>query len=259
VVTGANGASATSDPAALIIGEPLTITSQPEDVSVQAGKVATFTVAASEEDVAYQWQYSADGGETWANSGYSSAKTDHLHFTAKAAFDEYLYRCVVNGSVVSESAALYIGAPIGIETQPEDVTVEAGKAALFTVEASGEDVTYQWQYSADGGETWVNSGYSSAKTATLRFTAKASFNGYLYRCVVNDSVNSDSAALHIATPTTITTQPTDCAVGAGKQASFTVEARGDDLSYQWQYRAPGGAWTNSGYSSAKTENGRAHV
>ncbi len=193
-----------SDSARLRVGAPPEITLQPADVTALAGRAGAFSVAAEGESLSYRWQYSADGGETWANSGYTSARSATLRFTAKAAFDGYLYRCVVTGecgSTVSGSAALRVCAPPEIALQPADVTALVGRAGAFTVAAEGESVSYRWQYSADGGETWSNSGYTSARSATLRFTAKAAFDGYLYRCVIKDafgqSVVSDPARLRV--------------------------------------------------------------
>jgi hypothetical protein len=76
---------------------------------------------------------------------------------------------------------------IAISSQPEDVTAALNGPYAFSVEALGDGLAYQWQYSADGGETWTNSAYSSATNAKLRFTANANWNGYKYRCVVTDA------------------------------------------------------------------------
>ena len=43
-----------------------------------------------------------------------------------------------------------------IKTQPKGVTVNNGKAAKFSVKATGKNLKYQWEVSVDGGETWEN-------------------------------------------------------------------------------------------------------
>ncbi|MCD8120109.1 MAG: hypothetical protein LUE29_11660, partial [Lachnospiraceae bacterium] len=59
-------------------------------------------------------------------------------------------------------------------------------------------VTYQWQYSTNGGTTWVNSVGTSASYRVDVYTRK---NGYLYRCIVTDaegnSLTSDIAELTV--------------------------------------------------------------
>lgn len=63
-----------------------------------AGATATFTVAASVAGTpAFQWQYMAPGGTTWANTGLTGNKTDTLSVSATAGRDGYAYRCRITG------------------------------------------------------------------------------------------------------------------------------------------------------------------
>ncbi|MCC8029727.1 MAG: hypothetical protein LIO75_08050, partial [Lachnospiraceae bacterium] len=82
-----------------------------------------------------------------------------------------------------------------------DYTGEVGDTATFTVEAEGDDLSYQWQYSSNGGTTWLNSGQTGAATATISVQVKESRDGQQYRCVVTDgsgnTVTSDAATLNV--------------------------------------------------------------
>lgn len=84
-----------------------------------------------------------------------------------------------------------------ITKQPVSTAVKAGEKFTFTVVASGDGLTYLWQWSTDG-TTWKN---TASKTSTYSFTAAAAYNGYKYRCVVTDnsrkSVISDEATLYV--------------------------------------------------------------
>ena len=51
---------------------------------------------------------------------------------------------------------------------------------------------------------------------------------------------------------TITTPPTNQSVTVGQTASFTVEANGDSLSYQWQQKTSGSEWTNIPNATSST-------
>ena len=67
----------------------------------------------------------------------------------------------------------------------------------FTVTATGAE-SYQWQYSKNGGNTWLNS--PTGKTATFSFTATTAMNGRQYRCVVTNSAGdtvSNAATLTV--------------------------------------------------------------
>jgi len=257
LVTNSAGTT-TSNAATLTVNSKPVITTQPSNATVTEGNKATFKVVASGTGLSYQWQYK-DAGGSWTNSGYSSAKTATLSFTAKADMNGRQYQCLVTnsaGTATSNAATLTVNvAKPTITAQPTNATVTAGNKATFKVTASGTGLTYQWQYK-DAGGSWTNSGYSSAKTATLSFPTKANMNGRQYQCLVTNSAGtttSSAATLTVnAAKPTITTQPTNATVTAGNKATFTVAASGTGLSYQWQYKDAGGSWTNSGYSSAKT-------
>ncbi len=252
--------SAVSEEAVLTVTEGLPeITLQPESQTVQRGDPVCFSVCASGGALAYQWQYSRDNGETWRNSGAASARTASFAFTAGSQ-NGYLYRCAVSnstGGVTSDPAALtVVERKPEILLQPETQTAAKGDTALLAVDASGEGLRFQWQYSKDGGGTWKDSGAVSARTATFAFTVSTQ-NGYQYRCIVSNSagsVTSEPAALIVTVEApVITLHPEDQTVAQGATAAFTVAASGEDLHYQWQYsKDGGGTWKNSGSAEARS-------
>ena len=258
-VTDSTGNTVTSDEAKLTIIPKPVITAQPSDQTVLAGKTAAFTVAASGEEVTYQWQYSNDGGSSWHNKTGATATTYTV--TAKASYDGMLYRCKVTnggGSVYTSTAKLTvvsISKPV-ITAQPSDKTVSAGEAATFTVAASGEELTYQWQYSNDGGSSWHNKTGATATTYTV--TAKTSYDGMLYRCKVTNgggSVYTATAKLTVTAVVApaIAAQPRAQTAAVGETAAFTVAASGTGLQYQWQYSNNNGlTWTNKTGSTSAT-------
>jgi 3-methyladenine DNA glycosylase/8-oxoguanine DNA glycosylase len=159
--------------------------------------------------------------------------------------------------VTSEAATLTVAEGPRITAQPEDVMTAAGKVAKFSVEATGDGLTYQWQYRASSSGSWANTGLPGAKTDTLSITARAEYSGRQFRCVIKDkngsSVTSEAATLTVAEGPKITAQPEDVTIAPNKLATFKVTATGDELSYQWQYRASSSAnWANTNVSGAKT-------
>ena len=164
----------------------------------------TFKVAATGA-TGYQWEYSKNNGATWTVwKGKTSAT---LKVTASTTNNGCLYRCQVTnaaGTTTSNEAKLTVkDVKPTITQQPSAKTVTSGATAKFTVVAAGSSLTYKWQVSKDGGNTWKNvdqTKYPSAATATLSFTTKATMNGYLYRCVVSNaygSTNSNGAKLTV--------------------------------------------------------------
>ena len=85
-----------------------------------------------------------------------------------------------------------------ITKQPVSTAVKVGEQAVFQVAATGEELTYQWQISYDGGSTWKS---FAARNDTFKITGQLAYNGYMYRCVVTDSsgksVISDETTLYI--------------------------------------------------------------
>ena len=245
--------------------QPL-IGQQPTDVSVKEGTMAFFTVTAAGGGLNYQWQVSKDGGSTWKNCTSSGCTSEAFGFTTKASYSGWMYRCVVSnvkGSVTSDAALLTVtGAAVkpSITGQPSDQNPADGKSVSFTVTASGSDLGYQWQVSKDGGKTWKNCSASGYNTKTLKFTAKASYNGWMYHCIVTNSVGSVTSRAALLTVNAsaakpvITGQPSDQNPKAGEKARFTVTASGSGLSYRWQVSKDGGkTWkdcTSSGYNTA---------
>ncbi len=115
----------------------------------------------------------------------------------------------------------FASVPPVITGQPADAAVVAGDKATFTVTATGA-TSYQWQYSKDGGSTWLNSTSSGGKKAAFSFTATAAMNGRMYRCVVanayGSTVTSPVTLIVISTPM-ISTQPVSQSAAAGTKVS----------------------------------------
>ena len=149
------------------------------------------------------------------------------------------------------------GAPT-ITTQPKSVTAAAGDSVKFTVKASGSNLTYQWYYKKPSESTWNISSAASAKTATYSVTAKDTYNGYSYRCVVSNSygkATSQTATLTVtsASKPVITSQPSNASVSIGNTVKYTVTATGSNLTYQWYYRTDSSdSWKISSASGNKT-------
>ncbi len=85
-----------------------------------------------------------------------------------------------------------------ITSQPEAETIEmAGAPVTLSIGVEGENLTYLWQFSADGA-TWTDCTGAGAATTEYQFTMAADTAGQ-YRCVVTDangkSKTSDTATV----------------------------------------------------------------
>jgi hypothetical protein len=248
------------------IKEAVKITTQPVAQSVEEGKTATFTAAASGIPApAVQWQVSTNGGTTWAN--VPGATTTTLNTAPTTASENgYEYRAVFtnsSGSLATQAATLTVKAKgvteaVKITAQPVAQIVEEGKTAAFTASASGIPApSVQWQVSTDGGASWTNDTADAGNTTDTLSVANTTLseNGYEYRAVFTNPTGSketEAAALTVkakgakGSALTITTQPKGLEVREGETATFTASASGAPKpTVQWQVSANGGAtWAN---------------
>ncbi len=229
----------------------VTIASQPQNYVGKANSTASFTVAAEGDGLTYQWQISDDGGKTWSNSSVKNPKYSTKLTEAK---DGRMVRCIVTdqygSSVTSDAATMKFQKELSITTQPKNTTGKEGTTAKFTVKAVGDGLTYQWQYSDNGGQSWKNSSVKNPSYSTKLTSDK---DGRMVRCMVTDQYGSfaisDAATMKIS-DLAITTQPKNYVGKVNSTAKFTVAAEGNGLTYQWQISDDGFNWANSSVKAA---------
>ena len=231
----------------------ITITQQPVSFEGVLGESAVFTVAAAGEDLTYQWYYFDKASSTWLKSyspGYNTATVSPVFYAYR---DGQQYRCVitdVNGNTAtSETVTMTLKeTEIVIVDQPQAVVNGViNRVYSYTVTALGDNLTYRWQVSTDGGETWNQTWLEGYNTATLTVRLNANRSGNLYRCIVTsagkDSVTSEAAGLNLqAESVRILEQPANVRALSGETAEFVVEADGMDLTFAW-YRYDNGSLT----------------
>ncbi len=229
----------------------LSITTQPTSVTTCASTNASFTVAALTSGLTYSWQVSTNGGATWAALS-PAVTTATLNLTGvTAAMNNNQYRCIVSSTALcspaaglaSNAATLTVqNAPL-ITTQPTSIINCAGTPAIFTVTATGANITYQWQSAASCGGTFIDIPAATSATYTIPTTTVA-MNGTGYRVIVSGTctpaTTSNCVVLTVSSGITITTQPTSVINCAGTNATFTALAAGATPIYQWQVSTNGG-------------------
>jgi hypothetical protein len=138
----------------------------------------------------------------------TGATTATLSVPAIASRNGYRYRCVIidaqGNTLISDSATLTVNDPKSsakITSQTGDLTAAAGTKVKFTVNATGNGLSYQWQYCSGPDSSWQNTGLTGNKTKTLTVDALAGRNGYQYRCVITDAngyvINSEIVTLTV--------------------------------------------------------------
>ena len=260
---------AVSNTATAIIAPDIAITTQPTDVSECVGgtNTMTVTVTGGSGTITYQWQQSPNGTDSWANATGPGATTNTYTPSSAVAGTTY-YRVLVNASnsgcdqAVSNTATAIIAPDLTVTTQPTDVSECIGGTNTMTVVVSGGSgaITYQWQQSPNGTNSWTNATGAGATTTVYTPSSTAAGTTY-YRVLVNaanngcDQVVSNTATAIIAPDVTITTQPTDVSecVGGTNTMTAVVSGGSGTITYQWQ-ESPNGTtgWTNATGAGATT-------
>jgi hypothetical protein len=271
VITGTAPCSpVTSDDAILAVSD-ISITTQPESVTLCGSGNAEFTVVAEGSGLTYKWYENQGSGAQLITNGtvggitYSGANTATLSITnAGVANNGWTYYVVVSDAAMAEAISgvvtLTVNTPPQVNTNPSNSEVcYTGGTTSYTVAASGTGLSYQWQYAAAETGPWANVtdampagiNYSGAVTATLTVTTTAAtpISTYYYRAVVNGTApcttaTSTAATLTFFTPQ-ITSQPAAAGVTVGQSTTFTVATSAPSPTYQWQYAtSASGPWSN---------------
>ena len=244
-VSDASG-SVDSSVAVITVDQPLTVLTQPKNITVKSGSDAEFSVTArGKGTLKYQWYYKKDGQSQWtAWSGYTTAS-----ISAEAASDWNMMqvRCKISdasgSSIYSSAAVVTVNQPLVVVNQPQDTNAKTNQTVNITVKAQGTGaIQYQWYYKKLGASDW--SVWKSQTKATVNAVANDSWNGMQVYCKIKDasgaSVNSKTASIWITGKLKITSQPSGVIVKIGDTAVFKVEATCENsLSYQWYYKKAG--------------------
>jgi hypothetical protein len=173
----------------LTITEEGRITQQPQQQSGCPGSSVTFRVTTSGSVTGYQWQMSTDGGINF--NPINGATSDVFNLNGISTSENgNLYRVAVfstcsnlplfsNASILSLLPTPHIiGLPVAFVGCP-------GETAIFGAVVSGNQPTYQWQESNNGGVSFSN--INGANADTLRLPSiNNGMNNNLYRLNITD-------------------------------------------------------------------------
>ena len=228
------------------------ITSQPLSQTNCQGSTVSFAVTTSTNSgrvlrvfLNYQWYFNA-------TNLLAGATNTSLTLTNIQATNAGNYSVIITNtcsSATSSNATLTVNSPPSITTsQPENQAACSGQTVNFTVNASGNSLSYQWR---KNGANLVDSGNMLGATLpTLTLTSITTNDSGYYDVVVSNACGSviapnstdpdySTAKLTVVTKPVITLQPpVSQTICLGQTASFSVTASGAPgtapLSYQWR-------------------------
>jgi gliding motility-associated-like protein len=227
----AAGGTATSAAGTLTVHPATAITVHPQGDSLCAGQSYSLWVEAVGDALTYEWFFNTIpiGGATGPSYTLNNLQ----------AAQSGSYTCKVTGTCgeeLSAPAVLTVLPATVITEQPFSQTVCEDNQVVFSVEALGPNLNYQWiknnttPLTDDGNLTG-----SRSKDLSIQLSEKA-HEGY-YTCVVSGTcgyTESNTVELTLLDSTVITSQPSAQTIVEGGTAFFGVSATDSILSYQWQ-------------------------
>ena len=178
---------------------------------------------------------------------------------------------------------LIVDPPVIITRHPESQSIATGTHTTFRIEASGDELQFQWLKDAIeiGSSEPRFQCNSDGKVSTLHIKDTNKSDKGHYRCLIRNPVEkkgmfSTEANLsvcksvnllwilgsmlhfffifHSVDPPEITQGPKSQSVATGTDATFRVEAMGDDLQFQWQKNERNIIDNESRFKVSKTED-----
>ncbi|MBN2349376.1 MAG: immunoglobulin domain-containing protein [Bacteroidales bacterium] len=229
IVTGNCGA-VISNGASLTVNVDVSVTTQPADMEICAGENAGFVIVANGTGLSYQWKQ--NGVSLVTGGSITGATGNNLTINPAATANAGIYTCEITGTcgiINSDPADLIVNENISISGHPQNKTACPGENVIFSVTASGANLTYQWQKNGANLAGETNSG--------LILNTVNAANAGTYRCIVSGdcgSLISNGAQLTVNQDISINQQPLGAVICEGENAGFTISATGTGLTYQWK-------------------------
>jgi alpha-tubulin suppressor-like RCC1 family protein len=233
-ITNAQG-SITSKDATLTVKAGPSITTEPVAQTVNVGASATFTVAATGEQLQYQWLR-----DEQPISGATSA-TYTLSATAVADDGTLISVLIGNpgGVISSRAVTLTVLAAPSVTVQPVSQTVIAGDAVVLGVTALGGNLRYQWRRNGSDLEG------ATGRVLRIEAAALADDNASYSVSITNSlgSVSSNAATLRVVGGAVATLPAAVAQVALAKPgtaaAAFTLVRRSNGSVASWGYNVDG--------------------
>ena len=219
--------------------------------------------------------YTLSGDSIGATGLTFNTDTGNLSGTVTADYIDTTYNFTVTENVTGNARSYTFtttgtGVVVNITQQPSPASIEAGSGGTVTfgpvagISSDGSTITFQWEFSSNGGAGWSNvpasGGYQNPTTNTLTVDDDFLKNTYQYRCKLDTSTAvtpsyTNAVALTVFRTITITTQPTNSTPIAPAAGSFTTGGStldGAVVTYQWEKSENGDGINYATLSGATT-------
>jgi len=243
IMTDIRGNKLTSNECTISVKVAIVIKKQPQKTSICQGGTGYVSVEATGWNLIYQWYQYDSSSKQFRPVSDASGQTAKLKVEGTERGTQEFY-CRIKGEkgtvVNTEHVLVSIVQPFEIWNWARDVHCKKDQESEVSVALTGGsiDVSYQWQYSTDGGKTFRNCTGEAAKKQTYRFIPNPALGVDFYRCAVSQY------GLTLYTPLIpviwengpVITQSLKPVYSAylGDYMDITLKAEGEGLTYEWQ-------------------------
>ncbi len=216
------------------IEAPLEIKQQPKNISAAIGDTVSVSVAASGENIKYQWYILEPNGyipttETLDSPTYSYVLTEENN-------GRRIYCDITDkyGKTL-RTDTITAGTPVDIISQPANTSGQMNSIISTSVKATGCGLKYQW-YERNAGTTYW--GRSSDTDDTYSCTLTKFMDGKEVYCEITDAFGNKTKTrtATLGLPLDILRQPANVSAPMGKTARTSLKATGSGLRYRWFIR-----------------------
>lgn len=177
--------------------------------------------------------YSSDNGVNWTLAVKDVTSNPYKWKTsADMPAGTYMLRVSHQNSQFADSKIFRIkSSPIlnSFTHTPENLNLCPGEKVEFTVDASGEDLTYTWKRNG--------SILSNEKNNKFIINSLQSSDAGAYECLIKNGCSPEKTTqkftVTVKQATQITSEPKAQKVIQGATATFSVTAKGEGLTYKW--------------------------
>lgn len=220
------------------------ITNQISNKAVCIEDTAILNTAATGNNVTYQWQ-------GMNISGIYSDLPNEVSSILYVPYNDYLpnyYRCKISSTcktLYTNEARIYYLTNVELMPAWENYGCDSETIELYPFLQYSTSYSYQyhfqWQYSADNGNTFSN--LLNDTLDKLSITISPAVDNYKYRCYLTGvcfTGYSNIMTIHVNTPVSIINQPENKKGCSGFPVTFDIKATGSIYAYHWDQSTDGG-------------------
>ncbi len=215
----------TSQQATITIKTSPQLLSQSDDTSACLTKSVKLVVNASGTAITYQWRR--------AGTNITGETNNTLNIASLTNADLALYDCVITGEcnppITTAPMRISVSPAPTITKQPRDTSICSGKELQFNIDATGNNLQYEWKrngsvISGAQGPSYVIGSASNESAGTYQVSI-------LNEC--GSITNSAEFKLTVNLGITLVSQTNDTIVKANTVTRLRVIANGPNARYKW--------------------------